>query len=67
MNKDSFDSVIHSLECIDNSELMLISGGSFGFDVGAVLGWLVRSQSFGPGNPAGVIYANCIWHYQYSN
>lgn len=55
------------LQDLEISEMRNISGGGFAFDIGAVIGWMWRTQKFGPGHPLGIPYANAVWHTQYNN
>jgi hypothetical protein len=49
-----------SVQELNKSELIKCTGEGFAYDVGAVLGWLVRANS-----NLGVGYANAVWAIQY--
>lgn len=51
---------------LSTSELIELYGGGFAHDVGSAIGWLIRANSFGPSNPAGILYANAVWIIQHS-
>jgi hypothetical protein len=50
-----------NVKMLENCELSQINGGSFGYDAGAVLGFIGRSIG-----PLGLPYAIAVWNIQYS-
>jgi len=50
------------LQPLSDLEAMQLSGGGFAYDLGCVLGFIVRSA---PG-PVGQAYAYAVWFYQHS-
>lgn len=47
---------------LSSEEILECNGGGFAYDVGCVLGFIVRSAS----GPVGELKALAIWYYQHS-
>jgi hypothetical protein len=50
------------LQQLSGNEAFLLNGGGFAFDVGSVIGFILRSAS----GPAGQAEAYAIWFYQHA-
>ena len=50
------------LQQLAGDEALLLNGGGFAFDVGCVIGFILRSAS----GPAGQAEAYAIWFYQHA-
>jgi hypothetical protein len=53
---------INNLQLLSFEEMIDYNGGGFAYDVGCVLGFLIRSAS----GPAGQAQAYAVWYYQHS-
>jgi len=51
-----------NLKPLTNDEILECNGGGFAYDVGCVIGFIVRSAS----GPIGQAKAYAIWYYQHS-